>query len=140
MALQSLRPPHELGDALRDHDGRHVGVGADDVGHDRGVGDAERFDAVDTALRIDNRHRIVRGADRAGRGRMEAGAGRVEDFVVRLITLEQLLQPAGLIAAPIIARRSGAGAASTAVAPMALAMPDSPVPLISFSGACRGIR
>ena len=33
------------------------------------------------------------------------------------------------------ARRSGAGAASTAVAPMALATPDHPVPLISFSGA-----
>ena len=46
----------------------------------------------------------------------------------------------GLIAAPITARRSGAGATSTAVAPAALARPENPVPLISFSGACRGIR
>jgi hypothetical protein len=46
----------------------------------------------------------------------------------------------GAIASAMIARRSGAGAPSTAAAPNDLSAPVSPVPLISFSGGRRGIR
>src|SRR6516164_8966265 len=38
-------PLHQVGDALGDHDGRRVGVGARDRGHDRGVADAQALDA-----------------------------------------------------------------------------------------------
>ena len=120
--------PHEFGDPLTaDHNGWHVGVGADDSRHDRGVGDPQPFDAVDAARRIDHGHRIVGGADGAGRGRMEAGASRVQDVVVRNRIgglFSSAISRPGLIAAPIMARRSRAGADNTAVAPIALATPE----------------
>ena len=60
---------------------------------------------------------------------MEACAARIEDIVIRnrigLRRLSATSRP-GLIAAPITARRSEAGAARTASAPAAFATPDHP--------------
>ena len=48
----------EVGHALRDHHGGDVGVGADAVGHDRGIDDAEVRDAVHLAVLIHHGHRV----------------------------------------------------------------------------------
>src|SRR5262249_24441552 len=66
-------------------------------------------------------------------------ASRISSSDIGLVAPSAATRRPGLIAAPITARRTGAGATSTAVAPAALARPGSPVPLISFNGACRGI-
>src|SRR5271154_2661855 len=75
--------PHEFGYAFGDHDGRHVGIGADDLRHDRGIGDPQAVHSVDAAFRIDDGERIICSANRAGRTGMKARATRSEDFIVR---------------------------------------------------------
>jgi hypothetical protein len=51
--------PHRCRDLFRRHQGRKVGVGARHHGEDRGVDHAQALDALDAALGIDHRHRIV---------------------------------------------------------------------------------
>src|SRR5258708_9238293 len=66
----SIRPQLRLdhGGGLRaDHDGWRIGVAADQGRHDRGIDDAQAFNASDFQLRIDHRYRIdahLAGADR----------------------------------------------------------------------------
>jgi hypothetical protein len=43
-----------MADALADHDRGDVRIGAGDVGHDAGVGDAQAGEAVDEAELVDN--------------------------------------------------------------------------------------
>ena len=48
----------EVGGLLGDHDDRRVDVAADEVGHHRGVDDAQAGDAMDPQLGIDHRHAV----------------------------------------------------------------------------------
>src|ERR1700677_2721924 len=68
--------PHEFGYAFGDHDGRHVGIGANDLRHDRRVGDPQSLHAVDATFWIDDGQRIIRSTDRASRAGMKARAAR----------------------------------------------------------------
>ena len=47
---------HEIGDALADGHGGNVGVGAHAVGHDGRIGNAQVFEAVHSAVLIDDGH------------------------------------------------------------------------------------
>src|SRR6266403_71597 len=66
----SIRPQLRLdhvGGLLADHEGWRIGVAADQGRHDRGIDDAQAFNASDFQLRIDPRSRIdahLAGADR----------------------------------------------------------------------------
>ncbi len=48
----------EIGDVFADHHGGHVGVGADAIGHDRGVNDSQSFHAMDFAILVNHGHRV----------------------------------------------------------------------------------
>ena len=63
-AGRGTRPPslHRVCDLFRRHQGREIGVGARHHREDRGVDHAQTLHALDAALRIDDRHRIVRPA------------------------------------------------------------------------------
>ena len=71
-ALNAPTPLDEIGAALGDHDGRRVGVAADDLRHHRGVDHAEALEAVNPQLRIDHGHRVL--AHLAGAGGVIGGA------------------------------------------------------------------
>jgi hypothetical protein len=49
----------EIGGLLADHDTGRVGVAADEVRHDRGIGDAQALDAAHAQVRIDDRARVT---------------------------------------------------------------------------------
>ena len=63
----------KFGDALADHHGGDVGVGADAVGHDGGVHHAQVLHALDPALLIDHRHGVGVGSHLAGAGDVLGG-------------------------------------------------------------------
>ncbi len=52
--VPALLVANEVCQALAYHDGGYVGVGANGVGHDGGVGDAEALDAVYSKMLIDD--------------------------------------------------------------------------------------
>jgi len=61
------RLPDQIGGLFADHDGRRIGVAADQGRHDRGIDHAQALDAMHLQLRIDHGHRIgphLAGADR----------------------------------------------------------------------------
>lgn len=55
-ALQSLAD--EIGDAFADDHGSHIGIGADAIGHDRGIGDTQPLQPMDFAKLVNHGHRI----------------------------------------------------------------------------------
>ncbi len=67
LACPHLAPDH-VGGLLADHDGRRIGVAADQGRHDRGIDHAQALEPVNLQLRIDHGHRVVdahlAGADR----------------------------------------------------------------------------
>src|SRR5258707_10233544 len=83
----SIRPELRLdhvGGLLADHDGRRIGVAADQGRHDRGIDDAQAFNATDFQLGIDHRHRVdahLAGADRMIDG-VDALAKNLPDILV----------------------------------------------------------
>src|SRR5258706_7100276 len=85
----SIRPQLRLdhvGSLLADHDGRRIGVAADQGRHDRGIDDAQAFNATDFQLGIDHRHRVdahLAGADRMIDG-IDALAQHLADIGVGL--------------------------------------------------------
>jgi hypothetical protein len=56
---------HRLRDLFRRHQRRKIGVGAGHDGEDRGVDHAQALHALDAALGVDHRHRIVVAAHAA---------------------------------------------------------------------------
>ena len=86
--MRSIHPHLHLdhiGGFLADHDGRCIGVAADQGRHDRGVNDAQAFEPVNPEFWIDHRQGIANahlaGADRVIHG-IDAGAQQCTDVVV----------------------------------------------------------
>ena len=59
-----------------DHQGRGVGIARGDGRHDRGIGNAKPFDAMDPKLVIHHRHRVAPQAHLGGPDRMEDGCAQ----------------------------------------------------------------
>jgi hypothetical protein len=75
-ALISL--PDQVGDAFADDHGGYIGVGADAIGHDRGIGDAQPFEAVDIAILVNDRQWVGGEPHFAGAGTVMAGGDILE--------------------------------------------------------------
>jgi len=69
----AVRGEDEVGALLADHDAGGVGVGADDLGHGGGVGDAEAVDAADAELGVEHGARVAVGPHAARRRRVVHG-------------------------------------------------------------------
>ena len=63
----------QVGGFFRDHDDRRVDVAADEVGHHRGIDDAQPVDAQHLELGIDDRHWVDRPSHFAGAERVVNG-------------------------------------------------------------------
>ena len=50
---QRLSIGSHVGDFFRHHDDRRIDIAADDVGHDRGIDDAQAFDTMDAPLAVE---------------------------------------------------------------------------------------
>src|SRR5579871_4731385 len=77
-------------DALADHDHRRMGAArARNARHHRGVGHPQPLDALDPAILVDDRHRIVGGAHLAGSGHVPGGADGLADPQIERMVIGQ---------------------------------------------------
>ena len=83
-------PADEVGRLLADHHARQVGVPARQLGHHRGVGDAQAFDPAHSQVGVD--HRVLVGAHPAGADRVGAQRRMAPDVLgeVRLASGQRL--------------------------------------------------
>ena len=86
------RAAQRIRHAFRDHDRRHVRVGARNRRHQRCVAHVQSFDAIDRAARIGHGQRIVRGTHAARPRRMPRAAHRtLDELRHRVIVGEQFV-------------------------------------------------
>ena len=67
LSFSSLSIHHEIRNTFSDDHSRHVGVGADAIGHNRSVRHPQSVDAVDFTVLIYHSHWVRVGAHLAGR-------------------------------------------------------------------------
>jgi hypothetical protein len=81
-----LAAADQIGRLFGDHNYRCVDIAADQVGHDRGINDAQPVDPEDSQLAVNYRGGVVRGAYFAGTERvMDTDAGCPDMRIDRLI-------------------------------------------------------